>query len=520
MILTEPLRAHRDRRGLRRRRHHRRRRPHRPGRRPAPRHRPGARRARPRAARRAQEGRLPHPRRPREGVEEVRPQEGPQGSAVLEALSGAPRRRDAAVRHRRRAGCRQPRAHPRARRSPSGRAAAAGARRRPLRGRARHPPLGPAARGGAGRRPGRRGRRRRAASAWCRRPAVAWLAADERVPAAMISASHNPFADNGIKLFAPGGRKLADDDRGAARGRARPLLAEARRPAPGRRRRRRSRRRDAGAVERYVGAPRRRRSRAARLDGLRVVVDCANGAASRVGAAGARARSAPTVDGASTPSPTARTSTPAAGRPTPRTCSAAVVAHGADVGLAFDGDADRVLAVDADGRARRRRPDHRHLRHRPATTGACCADDTVVVTVMTNLGLPPGMARARHRGASRPPVGDRYVLEALERRRLRRSAASSRGHVIFRDLATTGDGLLTGVQLLDVVRRAGPPARRAGRRRHDPAAAGAAQRARSPRPRPDVARRCRRRGRARSRPSSATTAGCWSGRAAPSRWCG
>ena len=86
MILTEPLRLTEHHRGLRRRRHARRRRLLRPGRRPAPRHRPGAHRARPRAARRAEEGRLPHPRRPREGIQEVRPQEGPQGAAVLEAL--------------------------------------------------------------------------------------------------------------------------------------------------------------------------------------------------------------------------------------------------------------------------------------------------------------------------------------------------------------------------------------------------------------------------------------------------
>ncbi|MYE56616.1 MAG: phosphoglucosamine mutase, partial [Acidimicrobiaceae bacterium] len=136
----------------------------------------------------------------------------------------------------------------------------------------------------------------------------------------------------------------------------------------------------------------------------------------------------------------------------PESLQAAVVSSGADAGLAFDGDADRVLAVDGAGtlvdgdqilavcaidRARRGR-----------LTGAA-----VVVTVMANLGLRRAMA-AHGIGVIETPVGDRHVLSALEDRDLVLGGEQS-GHLIFRDLATTGDGLLTAVQLLDTLKRSG-----------------------------------------------------------------
>jgi phosphoglucosamine mutase len=130
------------------------------------------------------------------------------------------------------------------------------------------------------------------------------------------------------------------------------------------------------------------------------------------------------------------------------------VAAGADIGLAFDGDADRVLAVDETGEL----IDGDHLI-------ALCAldmrargtlvDDTVVVTVMTNLGFRLAMADHGIQVVE-TQVGDRYVLEALEAGGLSLGGEQS-GHVIFRRLATTGDGLLTGVQLLDLLARAGRP---------------------------------------------------------------
>ena len=132
----------------------------------------------------------------------------------------------------------------------------------------------------------------------------------------------------------------------------------------------------------------------------------------------------------------------------------AAVTHGADVGLAFDGDADRVVAIDAAGRVidgdqiigicAIDRRDHARL-----------AENTVVVTVMTNLGFRLGMVEHGIE-VLEVPVGDRYVLEALADRASSLGGEQS-GHVVFADLATTGDGLLTAVQLLDIVPVGSPP---------------------------------------------------------------
>jgi phosphoglucosamine mutase len=133
---------------------------------------------------------------------------------------------------------------------------------------------------------------------------------------------------------------------------------------------------------------------------------------------------------------------------------AAVVAAGADIGLAFDGDADRMLAVDAAGEL----VDGDHVIALCAIDlheRGALADDTVVVTVMTNLGFRLAMAE-RGIKVVETAVGDRYVLEALEEGGYVLGGEQS-GHVIFRRLATTGDGLLTGVQVLDVLRRRARP---------------------------------------------------------------
>ena len=246
------------------------------------------------------------------------------------------------------------------------------------------------------------------------------------------------------------------------------------------------------------------------------MIDCANGAASFVApdvlaALGAHVE---VIHAA----PDGRNINQACGSTYPADLQAAVVASGAAVGLAFDGDADRVLAVDERGAL----VDGDHLL-------ALCAidlrargeltDDAVVVTVMTNLGFRLAMAE-RGIEVVETQVGDRYVLEALESRGLALGGEQS-GHVIFRRLATTGDGLLTGVQLLDLVARAGRPAVGVGRRGHDPAAPGADQRGGGP------GRRGRRGGgghrrpdRRRSRPSWGARAASWCDPAAPSRWCG
>ncbi|MEO6627757.1 MAG: phosphoglucosamine mutase, partial [Aquihabitans sp.] len=138
----------------------------------------------------------------------------------------------------------------------------------------------------------------------------------------------------------------------------------------------------------------------------------------------------------------------------PADLQAAVLATGADVGLAFDGDADRMLAVDANGA----------LVDGDEIIGICAIDhhergmlthDTVVVTVMSNLGFRQGMA-ARGISVIDTAVGDRYVLEELDRGGFSLGGEQS-GHVIFRELASTGDGLLTGLFLLDAMRRSDRP---------------------------------------------------------------
>ncbi|HVM52014.1 MAG TPA: phosphoglucosamine mutase [Acidimicrobiales bacterium] len=276
-------------------------------------------------------------------------------------------------------------------------------------------------------------------------PAVAWLAATEEVPAAMVSASHNPYADNGVKLFAAGGLKLSDEVEEE-------LEAELDRLLHG-----------AVSTSGEVGTVRTRPDAteayeaflvgtAGRLDGLRVVLDCANGAASVVGPDVLR-RAGATVevlfaepDGVNINEGCGATNTDAVQR--------RVVDLGFDLGLALDGDADRVLAVDHRGRL----VDGDHLI-------AICAgdlagrgllrDDRVVVTVMTNLGFRLAMAE-RGIEVVETAVGDRNVLAALDEQHLSLGGEQS-GHVIFRDLATTGDGVLTGLQLLDAVVRSGRP---------------------------------------------------------------
>jgi phosphoglucosamine mutase len=272
-------------------------------------------------------------------------------------------------------------------------------------------------------------------------PGLAWLSAQEGVPAAMISASHNPYQDNGIKLFAAGGTKLPDEVESrleAAMATGSPDTTEVGQV----RRRLRAEEGYAGFLMGTVGDR--------DLRGLMVVIDCANGAASHV---------APTVleqlgcdvevlsahpDGVNINADCGSTH--------PERLQAQVVATGADVGLAFDGDADRVLAVDHTGRL----IDGDHLIAMCAIDLAergLLRDRAVVVTVMTNLGFRLAMAE-RGIEVVETAVGDRYVLEALADRHLSLGGEQS-GHVIFRDLATTGDGVLSGIQVLDLVKRSG-----------------------------------------------------------------
>lgn len=282
-------------------------------------------------------------------------------------------------------------------------------------------------------------------------PAVAWAAADRGAPAAMISASHNPFEDNGIKLFAAGGMKLSDgeesriekrylelltpDDRIGSPGPAAIASAGGRRPSAG----------VQGWVDLVTGSV-----EPGAFEGIRLVLDCANGAASVLGPEPFVALGADvTVIG---DAPDGRNINLGFGSTATAALQAKVTELGADAGLAFDGDADRLIAVDGRGQVVDGDRVLAILAVDWSRSGRL-ADDTVVVTVMTNLGFHRAMDRAGI-GVVSTAVGDRSVLAALDDHGLSLGGEQS-GHVICRDLATTGDGVLTGVQLLDVVARSG-----------------------------------------------------------------
>ncbi len=279
-------------------------------------------------------------------------------------------------------------------------------------------------------------------------PCVAWLSAADDRPAAMISASHNPFPDNGVKFFLPGGRKLSDEIEDRLEAELDRLISHPE-ESPRRTGSRLGRVQPGAGVDRYESALSATVG-AGSLSGLSVVLDCAHGAASAVAPEVLRslgARVAVIHD-----APDGLNINDGSGSTHPEELQRRVVAGGADMGLAFDGDADRVLAVDAAGA----------LVDGDQLIAICALDrrergrlpgDTVVVTVMSNLGFRHAMA-AHGIAMVETDVGDRYVLEEMERGGWGLGGEQS-GHIIFGDLATTGDGLLTGLQVLDVMARTG-----------------------------------------------------------------
>jgi phosphoglucosamine mutase len=283
-------------------------------------------------------------------------------------------------------------------------------------------------------------------------PGVAWLCAQRQLPGAVISASHNPFTDNGVKLFAPGGLKLPGAVEAAVEEELdRVLAADGRGPRPptGRGVGRLSS--DTGAVDGYVdhlASALEGRS----LDGMRVVVDCANGAASAI-APGVLERLGAVVDVIAA-APDGTNINDGCGSTYPDRVAAEVVSRGSEVGLALDGDADRLVAVDHTG-APTTGDELLALFATDLAERGRLAGNTVVVTVMSNLGFRLAMAEKKI-AVRETPVGDRYVLEALDADGLTLGGEQS-GHLVFRQVATTGDGILTGVLLLDLLRRRGRP---------------------------------------------------------------
>jgi phosphoglucosamine mutase len=288
-------------------------------------------------------------------------------------------------------------------------------------------------------------------------PTAAWASVHRDIPAAVISASHNVWSDNGIKFFAAGGRKLPDAVEAELESQLDEILAAASA--------RDASKADAGGLSvddefslAHDGAlgPWSASLAASigdrRLEGLRVVIDCANGSSSDVAPSLLRALGAE-VDVLHA-SPNGRNINDACGSTHPGDLQQRVIEIGADVGLAFDGDADRLLAVDERGLL----VDGDHLLAMFATDlhgRGRLAGDLVVVTVMTNLGFRIAMSE---RGITvvETPVGDRHVLEALARTGGSLGGEQS-GHIVFAEMATTGDGLLSGIQLLDLVHRSDRP---------------------------------------------------------------
>jgi phosphoglucosamine mutase len=274
-------------------------------------------------------------------------------------------------------------------------------------------------------------------------PATAFLIADIGADfGVMISASHNPAPDNGIKFFASGGTKLPDvvEDRIEAA-----MTAEKLAPIGA----------GVGRIKRFADAEDRYvvhllGSLPHRLDGIHVVLDCAHGAAAGISPqvftdAGARV----TVIGAD---PDGMNINDGVGSTHLDNLAAAVLEHGADVGIAHDGDADRCLAVDRDGNIVDGDQIMAILAIAMAERGHL-NDNTLVATVMSNLGLRRAMA-ANGITVRETKVGDRYVLEDLNANNLSLGGEQS-GHVIMTEFATTGDGILTGLHLVAEMARTG-----------------------------------------------------------------
>ena len=282
-------------------------------------------------------------------------------------------------------------------------------------------------------------------------PAIAMLTQSLRADVGvMISASHNPYQDNGIKLFGPDGYKLSDDVERAIEQRIEengfgPDLASPRRLGRVRR------------LEepqgRYIESAKNTFPRQMRLDGLKVVIDCANGAAYKVAPRVLWELGAELVpvgidpDGFNINDKCGATAT--------ERMQEMVVTHNADLGIALDGDADRLILADEHGE----RVDGDQLM---ALIGASWADadrlsgDGIVATVMSNLGLERFL-KGKGLKLHRTQVGDRYVVEAMRKHGFNVGGEQS-GHVVLSDFATTGDGLVASLQVLAVIQQSGRPA--------------------------------------------------------------
>ena len=280
-------------------------------------------------------------------------------------------------------------------------------------------------------------------------PAVAMLTRSLRADlGVMISASHNPFVDNGIKLFGPDGYKLSDETEAQVEalmgGDCSQLLA------PGDKIGRATR--IDSARERYIEFAKRTLPKNIRFDGLRAVIDCANGAGYKVAPEALWELGADVVKLGVDPD--GRNINRECGSTAPEDLIRKVSEVRADIGIALDGDADRVVIVDEKGRIIDGDQIMAVIAESWLRRGRL-AGGGIVATVMSNLGLERYL-ETLELGMERTPVGDRYVVEHMRRHGYNVGGEQS-GHIVLSDFSTTGDGLVTALQILAVVAQSGKP---------------------------------------------------------------
>ncbi len=281
-------------------------------------------------------------------------------------------------------------------------------------------------------------------------PAIAMLTRSLRADlGVMISASHNPFGDNGIKLFGPDGFKLSDQDESDIEAlMEKDLGAYLATPEHiGRA----SRLNDAAG--RYIESAKASFPRKLRLDGMKIVIDCANGSAYRVAPTALWELGAEVIRIGCEPNGV--NINEKCGSTHPEALCAAVVKHKADLGIALDGDADRVLIADETGRLIDGDQILALIAQSWAREGRLVGK-AVVATVMSNMGLERFLEN-QGLNLERTAVGDRYVVERMLERQANIGGEQS-GHMVLTDFATTGDGLIAALQILAVLVQDGRPA--------------------------------------------------------------
>lgn len=281
-------------------------------------------------------------------------------------------------------------------------------------------------------------------------PAVAMLTRSLRADlGVMISASHNPYEDNGIKLFGPDGYKLSDAVEEIIEGLVDGNFIDTLAPSPllGKALRMED------ASGRYIEYVKSSFPKGLTLDGLKIVVDCAHGAAYKVAPRVLAELGADVVPIAVDPN--GKNINDNCGAVAPQSMQEAVVLHGADIGIALDGDADRLIVADEHGR-RIDGDQIMALVTREAARAGTLKGGGLVTTIMSNLGLERflnGMGLQM----ARTPVGDRYVVEHMRAHGFNVGGEQS-GHIVLSDHSTTGDGLIAALQVLACVKQCGRPA--------------------------------------------------------------